>query len=543
MKLPAYLLTVVMTVSLWSCSDGVIEEMQNVSEPTTRASIPPKRSPGINFDIGGTIEIGGIGTVLLPWWSGANTQVPVDVLKDHQQRDGWVLLYNLCTPVGVSRFGNSTPYIILYNVFTGQMRGYAYVNTDVTGGNATFWQLSINGNTYLTNDFDSVIIAKDAGFNQNNVQIVSNLTRTPAKSLARGWNCFDFDMAIYDPEIRGRITTMNIDVFDATNLKINLGGESFFQTDGTIVSMSSNSSVPFDLDNWSGKAAEIGTSALTKLLGIGGLASGGISSLVSNGVQNLVEKFIGKETVSTDTNFVKLTTKGNLKITGTITGNSQSNFPSVSRLGIPGAKQLYIPDDYAPYYDKPLGVFYIAKTPTLKVVYKNVSFVKTNDQTPPVHGEGGSNFSRNKVYFTYIVGNDEPLEVVLNPELESLIDHYTVSTAIVGDVSGYERSTNSDGWSLGINENAHIYGDTFVSEQEGTSGKMIYTKEYPSTVSIPNDYTEAQEYYSRYQNLVPPTMPSNLGLKVSITLYPKAPQYNPTPIVITRTVKCNIERP
>lgn len=99
-----------------------------------------------------------------------------------------------------------------------------------------------------------------------------------------------------------------------------------------------------------------------------------------------------------------------------------------------------------------------------------------------------------------------------------------------------------DGHDIGA-LSAEVYGDRFLCTSNSDLAVMMYVDKYASSVSIPKDPEDAAEYYDRYQNLIRPTMPSNVELKVSVTLYPKAPQYNPTPIVLTRTVKCNIERP
>ena len=543
MKFIIYLLPFTLAI-LASCSDGLDTEVQTQDELKTRSFLP-KRSPNVPRGLGSSnmIEIGNIGKVLLPWANGATTQVPVEVLNDYEERDGWMVLYNLCTPVMDSRFGNETPYLIFYNVFTGQLRCYAYVNNNVTNGNATFWQVSFNNNTYMTNDFDSVITAYDAGYNVKNLHAVSNLTRTPAKSLARGWNCFDIDLAIYDPDIRKNYVTMNIDVFDVTNLTLKLNGNSYAQTTGTIVSASQSSSVPLNLNTAAAKGSEIGVGALAKLLDIGDLPKSAVSTVVSKGVNNLVSKFLGKKTTSLDSSIVKLTTIEDIKMSGTISGNSQSNFPSLSQLVVPGAFRYDFTFDLHPYYDKPLGVFYIAKTPTLCLLDRYNVFVPTNSTTPPVHGEGGSSYQRMNIYGYFTIGCKEPIEVVLNPEVLSRIDHYTVSTAIVGDADlDFRPYVDSDGHDVGA-LSATVYGDRFFCTSNSDLASMMYIGKYASSVSIPKDPEDAAEYYDRYKNLVKPTMPSNVELKVTVTLYPKAPQYNPTPIVLTRTVKCNIERP
>ena len=155
--------------------------------------------------------------------------------------------------------------------------------------------------------------------------------------------------------------------------------------------------------------------ALAKLLDIGDLPKSAVSTVVSKGVNNLVSKFLGKKTTSLDSSIVKLTTLEDIKMSGTISGNSQSNFPSLSQLVVPGAFRYDFTFDLHPYYDKPLGVFYIAKTPTLCLLDRYNVFVPTNSTTPPVHGEGGPSYQRMNIYGYFTIGCKEPIEVVLKP--------------------------------------------------------------------------------------------------------------------------------
>ena len=74
-----------------SCSDELGKEVQTQDELKTRSFLP-KRSPNVPRGLGSSnmIEIGNIGKVLLPWANGATTQVPVEVLNDYEERDGWI---------------------------------------------------------------------------------------------------------------------------------------------------------------------------------------------------------------------------------------------------------------------------------------------------------------------------------------------------------------------------------------------------------------------------------------------------------------------
>ena len=527
-----------------SCNDEEIATLESSpAQTTTRNSFLPSYSPDLNLRLP-TVYINGIGTVKLPWAHGANTQVPTDILIDHTEDKGWVTLYNLCSISETTKFGNSSPYLIFYNIFTGQLRGYVYVDNNVTGGNSTLWHLSFNQKTTLTNDFDTVLIAHDAGYNGNNSQIITNLTRTPAKSLSRGWNCFDFDLAIYDPDISTKAATMNIDLFDVTNLSLEINGKGYSTTEGTIVTVNHNTSTPLNINNLAAKAAKYGASALAEKHGLGEY-SGDISDLVSKGINYLFTKFFGRETTSTDTSYVKLTTNEQLSMSGTISGNSQANFPSLSQLIVPGSLHYKMPYDVIPYYDEPLGVFYVARTPTIGVINKTITFSPTNSTVPPVHGDGGSTHQLMNAYGTFMLGCKEPLEVIINPVIIPLLDHYTVSTAIVGDMDAeFYPTTDSDGQPLGV-IGAILMDDTvFVVKNDDTNyARMTYIKKYPSTVSVPKDYDDAKYFYEHHQNIIKPSLPSNMAVKVSVTLYPKATKYDSTPIVITRTLKCNVEYP
>lgn len=535
-----------MAIVISSCSEDQFEESETSAMETnaklTRALVQ-EVSPSFDWENNTYINLPNIGdNIILPWYGGASTQIPTDILKDYKKRDGWVMLYNFCTPTASGKIDASKPYFIFYNVFTGQLRPFVYFNNNVTSGDMTLCQLSFNASTRLTNDFDSLVVAYDKGTSINNTQYVSNLTRVSTKSISRGWNCFDMDMAVYDPDIASKTIGMNIDLYDMQNFDFDGKGDITLNSEGTIVSITHNTSFPLGLGSLVAKGINAGASALSKLLHISEKAQGGVASAISSGANKLVNKFVGKKTTSMDSSFVKISTTGTETLTGKLTSSSQSNVSSLSQLMVPGSKlsSLYA---LTPSYNEPLGVWYLKSTPTIKVVYKSPSFVKDDSNIPPVHGEGGSRYTRMRVYFTFGIGNDKPVDVVLNPAILPLIDHYTVSTAIVGDISGYEPSKDSYQWPLGISSNAKIIGDKFVCEYEGTSATMSYSEKYASTVSIPNDNTEAQDYYKRYQNLMRATMPNNIGLLVSVTLYPKAPTYNPTPIVITRAIKCNIERP
>ena len=545
---PLIFIMVTLALGVTSCSDETLLcENATTNETGNTRALVQDASPTFDWENNNYIELQGIGNVVLPWYSGATTTIPSDILDDYKKRDGWVMLYNSCTPSASGMTDLSKPYLIFYNVLTGRLRTYAYMNRNVTGGNTTFWEVSFKGETLLTNDFDSVVVAYDGGQSINKMQYVSNLTNIPAKSLSLGWNCFDMDLAIYDPDISRKNSTMSIYPFDAIDLNFGADGSYDLRTEGTIISINTNESLPFNLDNIITKGISHGDKAIEKLLKKIGDKNAdkhktSVMSLLNKGANWLATKFLGRSTTSIDSSLIKMTTTGTSKITGKLSGNTQSNMPSMSNLMVPGS-QIIPSYTLIPSYNKPLGVFYIAKTPTLCLINRYNTYYPTGSTVPPVHGEEGASYQRMNIYGYFTIGCKEPIEVVLNPEIMSKIDHYSVSTAIIGDADWtFNPKTDSDGHNIGALA-AKVYDGKFICTTNNNSAVMMYVKKYASSVSIPKDPEDAAEYYERYKNLIKPTMPSNVELKVSVTLYPKAPQYNPTPIVLTRTITCNVEKP
>lgn len=520
-----------------SCTDD-FNNLSNISscDHVTRA-LNPENSPYYPWEDTAYIKLKDIsGNIVLPWYGGASTSIPVDVLKDYKHRDGWNLVYNFCTPTASGKITANKYYLIFYNVFSGQLRCFVYVNENVSNGNDTFWQLSFNGTSKLCNDFDSIVYANDIT-PQLTSNLVNNLTRTPVKSLSKGWNCFDMDLSVYDPSLESQDLSMNIDLYNSDKTSLNGIGNVLLKTNGDIVSSTSSNSTP-NFNGTISHVSSVGSNAVSKLLHIGSSTiKSGIAGAIKEGLHFLTTKLFAKKTVTNDSSIVKLTSTGTIKLNGELMSNSQANIAGLSQLMVPGSKES---SNYVliPSYNKPLGVWYLKKTPTIKLLSKDIFFVETKDDNgiPPVHGSG-SDGKIMYVYGVFTIGLADSLNIELNPVVKSLISHYSVSTAIIGDVHNLQPTTDENGMILGLLW-AKIYGNTFVYNYDDSSALMMYRSKYPSTVYVPNK--EVTEYYQKFQQILKAQMPSNIGLRVAITLYPKEP-YNTTPVVIVRTIKCNVE--
>lgn len=151
-------------------------------------------SPTFNWEDVGYISLFNIpGTITLPWYSGATSNIPDCILQDYKAEDGWKMVYNTCSPSDITQ--DDKYYLIFYNIFSGRLRGYVYNKNDVTSNNHTFWQLTFNNATTLLNDMEEYTLAGDV-LTSNREMMVSGLANTPTKSLTRGSNVFETDFLI-----------------------------------------------------------------------------------------------------------------------------------------------------------------------------------------------------------------------------------------------------------------------------------------------------------------------------------------------------------
>lgn len=86
----------------------------------TRA-IVPMTSPVFDWADTTNISLLGLNSpVILPWYNGANTQIPYYMLEDYKPEDGWEMVYNYCIDTPPGEINKS--YLIFYNKFTGILR-------------------------------------------------------------------------------------------------------------------------------------------------------------------------------------------------------------------------------------------------------------------------------------------------------------------------------------------------------------------------------------------------------------------------------------
>lgn len=526
---------ILLSVTLIACNDDMFnvstvsnEEGENLV--VTRAIIQTI-SPVFDWEDNTSIALFGYRNVILPWYNAADANIPSEILEDYKKEDGWELVYNLCTESAAATYGKY--YLIFYNKLRGILRVFYYDIYDVTTANTTFWQLSFTKPTSMLNSIGHFTTP----MNTNNTFNVytTNISSVDSKGISRGWNCFDVELC-YDPNSSSVAQKMGIRSYDVTQGKIIMTGSLQLDSEGTIVSTGTAPRFPV-LSNMidagvSGFGKELGKFVHNKLdsakmsplisTPISEIVSTGSEGLIKSGINFLFGSFLTKKTTTTQT--LKVRTTGQIKTEGGFTINSNTNINPLVSLISPGS-QVESTDYFLPSYNEPLGVWNLDSAPVLKM--SSGAIWEKND-----HMSG----SNDEYIYTRLLKLGYA-SVQINPVVLDCISNYTVSYRLM-----YYESLEGDKY----------WGKKFFTDYiyawDHTPG-VIGIKVYDDNGSIFLDkpYTEGPVNYYAYNavdvsrgkkemwwkdNL--PIENPNYVIKVTVTLYPKAP-YNTTPIVSTRT--------
>lgn len=381
-----YLYIIIGLFCLYSCNDD-IELEQIASSNDSMTSRSAQVSSGMyDWEGNSRIPLGNSGQeVILPWYSGASITAPNYIIQDYQEADGWKLLYNTCTTSELME--NGRYYLLFYNIFSGKLRGFVYNGNDVTGAQTTFWQLYFSQKTPLLNDSESVTLPLDQ-LSDNTCILTTNITNNAAKALGYGWNCFEYDLLMYDPNLSQTNLTMSLNAYDVNESNLDIDGTLELSSEGTIITTVSQSVANKLLNQSNSMKLNIGDnvtnfydnfkiskfSADSKTVepyGLGSIFK--VGDIISKGYNFLVKKFGSKnaENVEIAKSDVKIATEGNIKLQGTLKNVQNSNVYPISNLLVPGATPG--PNNITlPSYNNPIGVWGISTTPTIGQAKKAV---------------------------------------------------------------------------------------------------------------------------------------------------------------------------
>jgi len=423
-------------------------------------------------------------TILVPWANGSVRGFTSDIQYDYLPVDGWKLLYNTFDP---AKPLPSNPFFVLYNKYRALLRVYIYVttngfqNSDYLTTGLNLGPNAINSNMLNYSGQDIVDMNIDS-----TIKIASKIEPT---QIATGvWYATQYEIA-YDSNIKTS-TFQQIGVnstINWTNVStISLGGTA----EGTIKgSITSPGSSPFSLSKiLTGTLDAVGASFFTankgssttnpgegNKLGLPAAIFNASSTALTSGLSDIVKGFFsgifGGKTGGVNQS-VSLTTNTNINLTGNSTQNG-ALWPNPGLgLGIPGTINSQSAVGYLPYYNEPMGLFYLSNTPHSNVVYHSRQ-----------EGFGG----RNDVYFVnqslYSIDNSS-VNLIFNPDVvNTSADGVTIDPSDIKKDIVFLPGTYNSAQDLGFNGTPESVGKLKVYTAAGTDGKagVYWTKSNPDS--------------------------------------------------------------
>lgn len=575
---------------LAACSDDEVLSDAHLQLPAMR-TVAATESPTFAWEDVPSIKLEGISTpVTLPWYAGASSNVPDELLLSYKAADGWKMLYNFCSPSDYAEAGKY--YLIFYNIFTGTLRTYYYNAYDVTDATTTFWHFQANRWSRLLSGWSSYAVANDLAVvgdvTIGNDLIASNVSKSPVKSLGRGWNVFDVELSGYDPNLaEGGPLYFSLYTHEIKDFKVELDGNISLESKGTILQQVQNQSLGQKIANTVVSVGEVAAPIVEDILGekdsqrsstqasespqtrVGGLA------LAKSGLAFL-QKFIFKKP-SQPLNFdVSLTTKGSFQTYGTVITAQQSNIMPITKLLIPGSP-MSTETTFLPSFEDQLGVWNLKTTPVVRTVTFHVEMPGKRQDLPldpgwegsfnpdPPLGEvgdgdltggggslggsglgGGSGAHGTPAYgqmpykFDMLIARMDTIDkddIEINPDLLPYLDSCTVEVVPIeirdSLFSPLNNAENHSYYSVIDSDTRNVIARDSTGAYCSWDGFGCDRSHYEY-----NNFLNITQYRFRYG--VSDYGVDNVEVKVIVTLYPKASMFNPEPVTFMRTYKARI---
>ena len=297
------------------------------------------RSRSTTFDLCTQCELCDGSTVNLPWNTDVPGSVPEEVRYDVKESDGWRILYSTVEIIGYDHTvhtGTQSNYLLLYNKFTGVLKGFYYA-TSMQPNNHAFFQLTIPASqqTKLFNFVSEFAVPSDS--TSTNSVLLSAITDDGiAAGFEQGWNCFMVELS-YDPNSLSE--TMGISGVCMNVTSHSLNGSIDAESEGVIMGANHKTS-----SFMSGIASVVGDVAKAYMdsvgiaglvgVGLGGLAAVSATSLFSYGVNKIFGSLLTQS--STTVQNVQFTTNGKLSVTGTSSSPSSGLIAPIGSIPLNG---------------------------------------------------------------------------------------------------------------------------------------------------------------------------------------------------------------
>lgn len=501
-----------------------------VVDSVTTKAITQTTSPTFDWENTSSIMLDGYGSQILPWYNATDTNIPSELLEDYKKEDGWEMVYNLCTPSAASTYGKY--YLIFYNKLRGILRVFYYNVYNSTPATTTLWQLSFTRPTSMLNSVGHFTIPMPT--NSTMYTYTTNISSVEAKGISRGWNCFDVELC-YDSNTISIVQKMAIRSYDVTQGKLTLSGDLKMDSEGTIVSTSTEPRFPIlsgminaGVTGFGGSVSKMVSNKLDSAkisplisMPITEIVSSGVTGFVKSGINLIFGSFLGKKATTTQT--LKVRTTGQIQTNGELSFNSNSNIKPIANLVCPGSK-VESSDFFLPSYNEPLGVWNL-KEPPVVILSSGAVWVE--------NGECDYQYTR-------LVDVAPIREIVLNPAVKECFSKYDISYILMY----YDSFGGSKRW--GSEMFFPEYGYTYMNYTTPIVGNLLFNDDGNRFLLNPHtsnerlrgypyqavDYTRRGKVIKFLDNI--PIENPNYVVKVTVTFYPKAP-YDTTPIVSSRT--------
>lgn len=347
----------------------------------------------------------------LPWASVTDSNLPLDIAMDVKKADGWQMLLHTFTDVPSANKDKN--YMILYNVRTGVLKFFYYLESIPQFNNTGIWELSFTNSHQMFNGMRDFTFP--VGMESNSHWGVTNFVTNETKGFLRGWNCFQVILT-YDPNENTNNRYLEVATHNLNNADVDLFGDFQGYSAGSMITHGSSSvlqNINPKLSTLVGKEAERWIADHMGAVNDQTIRSislvGGASAIVKKGLNKLFSNFTA--TLKKPTEIIS-----DLQFTTKTTGNISGDFTFHSSSPIMGLRALFSED----MIGGKLGTWNLATVPHIYI-----------DPRAGLVNEGHT--WADDAFYRFFGSCKYDYDVVINPRLTPYIIQKSISHELVSE--------------------------------------------------------------------------------------------------------------
>lgn len=376
--------------------------------------------------------------VSLPWADLSSAKFDEEYAKDIKKEDGWVMLFHTMNELNLDEKKN---YIFFYNQLTGFMKVFYYEENRETSAKEALWDFRSlsKGNTALFNLNDYVAFPDNE--RPYDAVEISNMISADLTGFSGGWNGFEMEFP-YTQDYKD--VYFGVSGYGKRLMSFTFSGTTESVIEGTLAKISERESKLLrSVAALGGKGIKSYVDKLCdKNKSKAGLGKKIIDALADVSARNFASALLGGlkfafgSSTVTDNQYVKLTSKGTVKMEGS---GSESipgtpfpigNIPLYEVMNAPHTLKFNLEfngltlRETADSGEKEqfLGVWTLKEAP--KIYYQRYSRVNVE-----FADQGGTMVQKANLEYPY--GGWPNMEILINPNLEPYITHLSSSYHVV----------------------------------------------------------------------------------------------------------------